>query len=285
MEGKALALTTAFLFGLNPVVLKLGFARQGRSDTALLVGLAVTVPIYLLVAPLLGGLSFAQLTVPALVGFILGGLFGSGIGRRWMYIAIDRIGASPAAAIKNSAPVVTTCLAALVLDEHVGLTQWLAIAAIVVGITLLTWQNGAGVGRLLDIGILAAFGAAISYGIRPLFLEFGLDHADVPLTAAFIGAVAALVYAGTLTPPSRLRGDIRQPALVLFMAAGVLQAFGFLALTFGLAADDVSVVYPVTSAAPLFTLIFTGLLLRNIESLTARIVAGALAVVGGVVWI
>ncbi len=277
-----MALTTAFLFGLNPVILKLGFARNGRSDVALLVGLAITVPIYLVVAPLLGGFSFAEVTLPALVGFILGGLFGSGIGRRWMYIAIDRMGASPATAIKNSAPVVTTCLAVLFLGEVVGLAQWVAIGAIVGGITLVTWQRGSGVKRLLDVGLLAAFGSAISYGIRPLFLKFGLDRADVPLTAAFIGAVAALAYASTLTPLGELRTELRKPSMGLFMVGGVLQAFGFLALTFGLSVEDVSVVYPITSTAPLFTLVFTGLLLRRTERLTPRIVVGAMAVVGGV---
>lgn len=277
-----MALTTAFLFGLNPVILKLGFARNGRSDVALLVGLAITIPIYLVVAPLLGGLSFAALTLPAVVGFILGGLFGSGIGRRWMYIAIDRMGASPATAIKNSAPVVTTCLAVLFLGETVGLGQWGAIAAIVGGITLVTWQRGSGVKRLLDIGLLAAFGSALSYGIRPLFLKFGLDRADVPLTAAFIGALAALAYASTLTPLRQLRDELRKPSMGLFMVGGVLQAFGFLALTFGLSVEDVSVVYPITSSAPLFTLVFTGLLLRRTERLTPRIVIGAMAVVGGV---
>lgn len=277
-----MALTTAFLFGLNPVILKLGFARNGRSDVALLVGLAVTIPIYLVIAPLLGGLSFAALTVPAVIGFILGGLFGSGIGRRWMYIAIDRMGASPATAIKNSAPVVTTCLAVLFLSETVGLSQWVAIAAIVGGITLVTWQRGSDVKRVLDIGLLAAFGSALSYGIRPLFLKFGLDRADVPLTAAFIGALAALAYASTLTPLHKLRDEIRKPSIGFFLAGGVLQAFGFLALTFGLSVDDVSVVYPITSTAPLFTLFFTGLLLRRTERLTPRIVIGAMAVVGGV---
>lgn len=285
MEGKVLALTTAFLFGLNPVVLKLGFARGGRSDAALFVGLAVTIPIFVLVSPFLGGLSFHDLSALTIGAFILGGLFGSGIGRRWMYIAIDRMGASPAAAIKNSAPVVTTCLAVLVLGEQVGLRQWVSVALIVSGIILVTWQRGAGVRRLIDVGLLAALGSALSYGIRPLFLEFGLDKADVPMTAAFIGALAAFAYASAFTRPSMLRGEFAKPSIRFFAAGGVLQAFGFLALTFGLSAGDVSVVYPVTSTAPLFTVIFTALLLRNTERLSARIVVGAAAVVGGVAWI
>lgn len=285
MEGKVLALVTAACFGLNPVILKLGFSRQGTSEVALVIGLAVTVPIYLLLSPLLGGFDFELVTLPALVGFILGGLFGTGIGRRWMYIAIERIGASPATAIKNSAPVVTTFLAVLLLGEQVSLLQWAAIASIVTGITLVTWKRGAGFRQLLDVGVLAAVGSALSYGVRPLFLKFGLDEVDVPLTAALIGAIAALVYVSLFTRLGRMRTGLRGRSALFFAGAGVLQAIGFLSLTFGLSTEDVSIVYPVTSSAPLFTLAFTALLLRGVEQLTWRIALGAMAVVGGVVWL
>ena len=285
MEGKLLALITATCFGLNPVVLKLGFSRQGTSEVALVIGLAVTVPIYVVIAPLLGGFDFGRVTMPALFGFIMGGLFGTGIGRRWMYIAIERIGASPAAAIKNSAPVITTFLAVLFFGEQVTLLQWAAVAAIVIGITLVTWKPGAGLRQLRDVGVLAAAGSALSYGVRPLFLKFGLDEVDIPLTAALIGAVAALVYASLFTRYARMRNGLRGPSARYFVAAGVLQAFGFLALTFGLSAEDVSIVYPVTATAPLFTLAFTALLLRGVEQLTWSIVLGAVLVVGGVIWL
>lgn len=285
MDGKLLALMTATCFGLNPVVLKLGFNRQGTSEVALVIGLVVTVPIFLLVAPFVGGFDFAQVTGPALIGFVLGGLFGTGIGRRWMYIAIERIGASPATAIKNSAPVISTFLAVLFLGEEVTLVQWFAVVSIVIGITLVTWKPGAGIGQLRDIGLLAALGSAVSYGIRPLFLEFGLNEVDIPMTAALIGAVAALVYASLFTRYDRMRAGLAGPAAPFFIGAGVLQSFGFLALTFGLSSGDVSVVYPVTASAPLFTLAFTALLLRGIETLTWRIALGAAAVVAGVIWL
>lgn len=292
MDGKVLGLLTALCFGLNPVVLKLGFLRKGRSDVAVLVGLAVTVPIYLVMAPLLGGFEWSQVTAAALVGFILGGLFGGGIGRSWMYRAIDLIGASPATAIKNSAPVITTALAIVLFGEHVSVAQWLAVVAIVIGVLLVTWKPGEGAKPSLDkqslsdklwtTGVVVAVGSAVVYGIRPVFLKFGLDHADVPLTGAMIGAVAALLYAMLRTRPADLRAGLRGPSLMLFTASGVLQAFGFLALTFGLSGADVSIVYPVVSSAPLVTLGFTALLLRGSERLSARVVLGVVAVVAGV---
>ena len=285
MGGKELALVTALCFGLNPVTLKLGFARHGRADVAVVVGLAVAIPLYLLLLPFWGGLHAEQLTIPAVVGFVLGGLFGGGIGRRWMYTAIDKLGAAPATAIKNSAPVITTILAVLLLGESVSLIQVAAIAAIVFGITLVTWKRGQGIKQLAAAGILAAVGSAISYGIRPLFLEFGLDAANIPLTGALIGAIAAFVYATALTRISDIRGaaDLRSPALWLFLVSGTLQAIGFLAFTVGLSSNDVTVVYPVTASAPIFTLGFTALFLRGQEQLTWRIALGVVLVVLGVI--
>lgn len=283
IDPKLLALVTAISFGLNPVTLKLGFGKGGRPDTAMIIGLVVAVPLYFAILPLAGGLHAELITAAALFGYILGGLFGTGIGRRWLYIAIDRIGASPATAIKNSAPVISALLAAVVYQEPVTPIRWAAIISIVVGVGLVTWKPGSGVRHWFDIGTAAAIGAAISYGVRPLFLKFGLEAADLPLTAAFVGATAALVYALVVGDRSGLLSAHREPAFGLFLFSGVLQAIGFLALTLGLSGGEVSVVYPVTASAPLFTLGFTALLLRGQERLTPQIVVGAVLVVLGVV--
>jgi uncharacterized membrane protein len=71
--------------------------------------------------------------------------------------------------------------------------------------------------------------------------------------------------------------------LGLFVAAGILQGIGFLALTFGLAGGEVSVVYPVTSSAPIFTLVFTRFMLRGTEDLTWQIALGVILVTAGVI--
>jgi drug/metabolite transporter (DMT)-like permease len=283
LDPKLLALVTAISFGLNPIALKIGFLRGGKPDTAMIIGLAISVPLFLLLVPLAGGLHWELVTPAAFVGYVLGGLFGTGIGRRWLYIAIDRIGASPATAIKNAAPVVTTLLAGIVYGEQITPLRWAAVIAIVIGVALVTWKPGSGVRHWVDVGVLAAVGSALSYGVRPLFLKFGLEAADLPLTAAFVGATAALAYALLFGDRSGLLRAHREPAFGLFAFAGGLQSIGFLAIAMGLSGGEVSVVYPVTSSAPLFTLGFTAILLRGRERLTWQIVAGAVLVVGGVI--
>lgn len=285
IDPKLFALVTAICFGLNPVLLKIGYGRGGTPDVSLMVGLLVAVPLYLLLLPLVGGLQMELVTPEAMLGFILGGLFGSGIGRRWQYFAIDRIGASPAVTIKNSAPVFSALLAALIFAEPISPIQWLAILAIVVGVAFVTWRPGKPIRSWLDVGVLAAIAAAVVYGIRPLFLKFGLEAADLPLTAAIFGATAALSYALLLGDRTGLRASHRDPAFAMFFGAGILQAIGFLALNTGLASGSVSTVYPVTSSTPLFTLVFTGIFLKGLEKVTWRIIVGTAAVVAGVVFL
>jgi drug/metabolite transporter (DMT)-like permease len=283
VDPKLYALATAVCFGLNPITLKIGFERGGRPDSGMVVGLIVAFPVFLLFLPLTGGAHLDQVTLPALAGFVAGGLFGSGVGRRWLYHAIARLGASPATAIKNSAPVVSVLLAAILFAEPVSLLQWFAIVAIVGGVVIVTWKPGQPVRSWVDIGVLFALGAALTYGVRPIFLEYGLSHANLPLTSALIGAAAALTYGLVFGDRSELKGITREAAFWWFVISGIIQALGFLAFNFGLSGGQVTVVYPVTASAPLFTVAFTAIFLRGQERLTWRIVLGAAAVVAGVI--
>lgn len=285
IDPKLFGLTVALCFGINPIMLKKGFGRGGSPDVGLMVGLLVAVPVYFLLLPFAGGLQMEKVTIPAMIGFILGGLLGSGIGRRWQYMAIDMIGAAPASAIKNSAPVFTAILAAIFFAEQVALYQWLAIVGIVAGVLLISWKPGKPLRSWFDVGVLVAIAAAAAYGIRPLVLKFGLEAAELPLTAAIFGAIAALSYALLAGDRTGLRSIARDPAFPLFVGAGILQAIGFLALNMGLVGGDVAIVYPVTSSAPLFTLVFTRFFLRGQETLTWRKVVGVMAVVAGVVFL
>jgi drug/metabolite transporter (DMT)-like permease len=287
VQASLLALTTAVCFGINPLFVKWAFSGSTTTELGVFIGLAVAIPLYAVMLPFFGGLHWDQVTVPAFIGFILGGLFGAGIGRGWLFGAIQQIGASRATAIKNSSPLFSTVLAVLVLGESVSSLHWAAVVTIIVGLALIGWRaRGGETVHLHGRGVLMALGAAASYGVRPLFLKFGLDAADLPLTAALVGAIAAISpYTYTLARRGGLSLGARgTPARTvgLFVIAGLLQGIGFLALTMALADARVSVVYPITAAAPIVTLAGSYVLFRSAEHLTWRVALGILAVVVGV---
>ena len=289
MDDKVFAILCALSFGLSPVLIRQGFARKGRVDSAVVIALTIAIPVNALLLPFQGGLRWDEVTPQAFAGFAIGGLFGAGIGRRWLYVAIERLGASPATAIKNAAPLFSTAFAIVLFHEPVTAVHWLATIAIVAGVALVSWKPGKRV-SLLDYGMLAAFGSALSYGIRPIIVKVGLDAAAIPVAAALIGAATGLVYATIMSRPWRMgRADFdlgalaREPSTPWFMASGVMQTLGILFITAALSGSDVSVVYPITSSAPLITVLLSWVFLRQTDRVTAGMGLGAAAVVGGVI--
>jgi len=284
VDPKLLALFTALTFGVTPVLLKVGFRQGGSTTAAMIIGLVVAVPITALPAIVIG-FDLARLTPIAVVAFILGGLAGNAVGRRWNFQAIDMLGASRASAIRSSSPVVSTLLAALLYGEPVTPARWAAVLAIVAGVILVTWQPGDSRRSWLGAGVVFALAGAVSYGIRPLIIKFGLDVANEPAAAALIGAVAALIYTFLIEDRTKLRQVRHDAAFGLFTFCGVLVAAGLTTLTFGLSEGDVSIVYPLVASAPLFTLVFTALMLKGVELLNWRIVVGMVLVVLGVIYL
>lgn len=289
IDDKVWALLCALSFGLSPILIRQGFARRGRVDSAVVIALSIAIPLNAALLVFQGGLRWEEVTPRAFFGFALGGLFGAGIGRRWLYVAIERLGPSPATAIKNAAPLFSTAFAIVVFGEPVTIVHWLATIAIVAGVALVSWKPGKRF-NLLDYGMLAAFGTALSYGVRPILVKFGLDAASIPITAALVGACTGWVYAVVMSRPWRLSsadldlwGLLRQPATPWFVASGALQTFGISFITIALAGSDVSIVYPITSSSPLITVLLSWLFLRGSEHVTWRMVLGAAAVVAGVI--
>ena len=284
IDAKVLALTTAITFGIVPVFIKMAFGRGGQTATGLMLALAFSAIVNFALALVIDP-HWELLTPTAFAAFVVGGLAGNAIGRRWSFMSVDLLGASRSSALRGSSPVITTLLAMVLYAEQVSVFQWAAILAIVVGGMLVNWNPRADRRQWVSMGVLYALAAAISYGIRPLILKYGLNIADIPLAAACIGAVAALVYTLLREDRAQLLATRIDAAFKFWVLSGVLGAVGLVSLTFALAQGDVSVVYPLTSSAPLFTVAFTALLLRGVEQITVRLVAGTVLVVGGVVYL
>ena len=67
-----------------------------------------------------------------------------------------------------------------------------------------------------------------------------------------------------------------------FLAAGVTVSLAMICIYFALDLGKVSVVIPISSTGPFFSLILTALFLRGVERVTLRIVVSAAMIVGGV---
>jgi len=281
-DPKVMALVTALSFGMAPVVLKMAFRRGGHAGIGIIIGLVVAIPMTLAIG-LVVDPHLERLTPLAVGAFILGGLAGSAVGRRWNYLSIDLLGPARSATIRSSSPVFTAFLAVLLYQESISPVRWAAIVAIVAGAALVSWTPGTGARGWFTVGVLYALGAAMAYGFRPLFIKAGLEIADAPLAASIIGALAALAWTLAREDRSSLRAARIDASFWFFFLGGILQAIAQLSLAVGLSGGDVSLVYSLTASAPLFTLIFTMLLLRGVEEITLRVIIGSVLTVAGVI--
>ena len=284
MDPKIFSLISAVLFGINPIILKMGMPGSS-AHVGVFIALVSGFPIFLLLSPVVGGLQFDQLTGLSIFYFVLGGLFVPFMGRTFLYLSIDSLGSARAVSFKNSAPLFTAALALLFLHESISLERWVAIGLVTTGLTLIGRMARRQTKAFTLTGFVTVMLAALSYGIRPFFVKLGLSFSPVPLAAALIGYLTAIglylvhfIFKGGLASMQSNRKSV-----FIFSGSGVLQAVGMLLLFYSLNADDVSVVYPISASAPLLTFVLSYTILKNAERLTIWDLVGTLFIVTGVI--
>ena len=132
-------------------------------------------------------------------------------------------------------------------------------------------------------GVAFALGAALAYGSSQVITRQGLAELAQPLVGSLIALFWGTLGFAVLSVRSLgERGDHLWRGVLAFSTGGVFSAMGVLLMFFALERGEVVVISPVLATNPLFTLFFAAILLRGVERITPRIVAGALLVVAGV---
>ena len=147
-------------------------------------------------------------------------------------------------------------------------------------------REGEGLSGSILRGYVLAISAAIAYAASAVVAREGVSEFDAPL----VGTTIALAFATlgfiaiamrNMSAPVR---DFRRGAL-FFGLAGIFSATGVSGMFLAVERAEVVIVSPVSSTYPLFTLLFAAILLRGLERITWRLVAGGVLVFAGVVLI
>ncbi|PYM31084.1 MAG: hypothetical protein DME15_18680 [Candidatus Rokuibacteriota bacterium] len=213
--------------------------------------------------------------------FVASGVVGTAAGRLFRVAAIDKVGASVAAAILNLAPLISTGLAILLLGERVTPPILAGTLVIVLG-TILLSLSGRHVGfRPRDL--VYPFLSASCFGVVAIIRKLGLGLAG-PLFDSAINITAAMVAASAFVLASGHGGALRCDArsLFYFVGGGVAENTGVFLVLVALGLGDVSVVIPLAGTAPLFVLLLAYLFPSAVEKLGWRVVVGAVLIVLGV---
>lgn len=285
--GFALSLTTAALWGLLPIALKV--VLEGMDAITIVwwrfAGSMAGLGLFLAVRGALPRPAGASRAALALVGVATLTLVGNYV----LYlVALDHATPSVTQVVIQLAPLMLIVGGVLVFKEHFAPGQWVGFA--VLGAGLLLFFNE----RLplllhptegLGLGVALTVAAGVSWAVyglaqKKLHAHFGAQQV---LWMIYVGAVVVLLPVSS--PLEIVNLDGLQLGMLAFCCANTLAAYGAFAeaLTFW----DMSRVSAVLATAPLFTIGAmwaverAGLGLVAPEGLNALSVTGALMVVAG----
>jgi drug/metabolite transporter (DMT)-like permease len=220
---------------------------------------------------------------PANLIFVLVGIFVPGVARFFMFKGMERLGASITACLTNSTPLFATLIAVIFLRERPTLTNLMGTFFIVMGIISLSWKGAAKTWRSRDL--LFPLTAAFLFAARDNMVRLGLLQIDWPIWGAAIAAATSFFTMSVIYlvfEEKKPLGDASARGFALFATAGFMNFLSYVFAYTALSMERVSLMSPLINGSSLFILPLSALFLKDVEKITARIIAAILLVLFGV---
>jgi len=137
-------------------------------------------------------------------------------------------------------------------------------------------------------GYVYAALSALSFGLSPVLIKKGLSALDAPWTGLVVamGTTTLLYLCYLLFSRFRWRSlsQLDRRTFVFLAITGLLVGLGTLSQWLALQLTPVVLAFPLIQTAPLFTIIFSLIFLRDLEQINVRVWFGGLLItLGGVV--
>lgn len=275
-----LGLGAGALFGFNVHIQRIGLdGTDGLTGAVVSVGSMAS--LFWLLSPF--AVDYAWLLSWGTLIFAAAGLLFPAMGQFLQITSVARVGPAMTAAIGSFAPVFAVVPAIVFLGESFGLQGAIAVALMMTGLAL-SAIGPRGLPRGWPIwALLLPLGAAAARGLTQPALKYGMIDVPSPFMAAMI---TATVSTGVLLTLRALRRNVtplpRVPrAFATFALSGVINGIGILSLAAAIRAGGVTLTAPLAATAPLWSLLFGGILFRR-ETIGLRHLGVAALVVLGV---
>jgi drug/metabolite transporter, DME family len=281
MFAEVVAIFSAMGWSGDSVLVRLGL-RKSNIFAAMLVSYTVSVTCiwtYLLLTT-----PFDFLRSPAMPYFLVSGCLQPLFARALYYEALTRMGVSRAGPLRGAEPLFATAIAVTVLHEQPTLPVYAGTVLIVASVWAISFgQSGQTNWRLLDI--LFPLGAALVSAISQSLRKQGLNILPDPFVATVTVTSVTLTLLVIFLLATRRTGQLRMgpESFRFFFIAALVAISAQISNFIALSRTDVSVIIPLLNTTPFFTVLFTALFLRRMETITPRIVFGAILMVAGVV--
>jgi drug/metabolite transporter (DMT)-like permease len=270
-------------WSIDSVLVRLGL-RKSNIFAAMLMsyGISITCVWTYLIATT----SLDFLNSPAMIYYIVSGCIQPLLARALFYEGITRIGVARAGPLRGVEPLFAAIIGVTILNEEPGLFVYLGTVLIVGSLWLISGkQQGDTTWRLVDalLPITAALISTISQALRKQALKIIPD----PFVAVAVVTTVSLILLLVFVLGTGRARQFRMPrqSFVYFLCAAlvatVAQVLNFIALGRG----QLAVIIPLLNTTPLFSVFFSALFLRNVETVNSRVIFGATLMVAGVVLI
>ena len=277
----ALALLASAFLGTAVVIANVGLRYLDPARGALVSIPSTTLLFWLLALFLFHGEGWnaTAFAIFAVVGLIFPALV------TFLNFASNRLrGPTVAGTTSSTTPLFAVFGAILFLGEPISPAAAAGTAAIVLGVIALT-ARGSGPPRSWAawVILLPHAGASIRGGAQAA-VKGGLALWPDPFVAALIGYTVSSVtiFAGNRAFVPGAGAPLDRRGIFWFVAVGICNGLGVLAMYAALNGGRVSVVSPLVSTYPLFTLALSAMLLRE-EKFGPRVLLGVALTVAGVV--
>ena len=275
-----LALLASAFLGTAVVIANVGLRYLDPARGAL-VSIPSTTLLYCILALFLfrgEGWNATAFTIFVVVGLIFPALV------TFLNFASNRLtGPTVAGTISSTTPLFAVLGAILFLGEPLSPAAAAGTAAIVLGVVALTARGAGPRSWAAWVILLPLAGAAIRGGAQAA-VKGGLVLWPDPFIAALVGycVSSVTVFAANRAFVPRTNTAIDRRGIFWFIAVGICNGLGVLAMYAALNRGQVSVVSPLVATYPLFTLLLSALFLRE-EKFGVRVLLGVALTVAGVV--
>ena len=230
--------------------------------------------------------SLEFLASPAMIYYLISGCMQPLFARALFYEGITRIGVARAGPLRGIEPLFAAAIAVLVLNEEPGLPVYVGTLLIVGSLWLISGkQPHDAKWRVIDalLPISAALISAISQTLRKQALKIIPD----PFVAvAIVTTVSLILLLGFVFSTGRgQQFRMNRTSFLFFLAAALVATAAQIANFIALGRGQMAVIIPLLNTTPLFSVFFSALFLRKVETVNLRIICGAILMVGGVVLI
>ena len=247
-------------------------------------GVAVSIPtstlLFWCLAPFIVDPSDGDLR--AFVLFACVGLFFPGAAALLNFESNRLLGPNIGGALSSITPVLAVLLAIVILGERIRGPQLLALAAIVVGISLIYRVRVTLSAHSLWLMVLPLAAATIRGVVQPI-IKFGFEWWPNPVAAVVVSytvSSAVLIFSAIARAGGTIP-DIDYRGALWFAAVGLCNGLSVLAMYAALKYGPVTVISPVIAGYPLVTLLLSRAL--GMEDVGPQLIVGVCSAVFGVV--